>query len=992
MKSKTIRFFSLFVTLAVLISTMQVTLAVIAADLQTDEIIFDSTSNESGEILEAADTTPYETVAYVVGEDESLRKENEKHFRMSDGSYIAAVYPEAVHYLDNGEWEEIDNTLVQTEGGYRNASNDFTVMFSSDNSSTELYTITYGEHSVAMYYRPYSSGNTSLYALRPADTKHITVNETDENCEVFNVNSTADSVKEYRENNPGATEEQISEVVKAQNDENRRQRDYALQPKKLDSSLEFADILGNVDIEYAVTPSSVKENIILESASDGNVFEFILETDLEAVLNDDGTLDLMDDEELIFTMPAPYMYDANGEVSYDVQYSVSSVSSGILLTVTADDEWLDSEDRAFPVTIDPTVSTHKTLSSDWNIITEHISDSNMTAFNQGAESWCMGYDASAGNYYAYLKVNALPQIPYNCTYTGAAVHFWLDTYENAGTSRMIISAKAAIAGNWRNQFINGTANTNPIIDHVVVSDSKENSWISFDVTNVANDWRRDDTTNTGLIFTATTSSGSAMTSSKYGKACFRGYNNTSTSTVARPFFVLSYRNTVGIESYYSYHTVSADRAGVAAVNEYTGELTLVRDVGASISYVYNSPYGDRVFTADNVYNTVDYSNMKSAKGWRLSLQQSVVEKTFTEYNGASVVSKTSYIYTDGDGTEHYCYDYDGDNVFTDEDGLGLELEKEGSTYTMTDDKDNRMIFIYGYLSQIIDRNGNKTVLLYDTDTYSASGTAWQPKSSTANGKNQLRKVIYIPDGKDAITAATLVYDSTSKYLASVTDRAGMKTTFNVNSEGLLLTITDSDNMESRYRYKESPYRLIAAYDAESEYGLAFTYHTNDGDAIQKYSDFIAELDEEFHTQIENTISTHPHDVLECSGATAAWEEVLSVYSVKTTTDPDDAAEVASIDDGKKAIIREVFWLMNTINARTESRTETVVTQNYDSRGNVVETTTNVTKVYLIITVTHKTATEMADHYGFSEDQREQLAELLNEENRGMWDAVLAGVR
>lgn len=177
-------------------------------------------------------------------------------------------------------------------------------------------------------------------------------------------------------------------------------------------------------------------------------------------------------------------------------------------------------------------------------------------------------------------------------------------------------------------------------------------------------------------------------------------------------------------------------------------------------------------------------------------------------------------------------------------------------------------------------------------------------------------------------------------------------------------------------------------------GSCFGIFFSNEDTGSEYSmqSVIAELDEEFHTQIENTISTHPHDVLERSGATAAWEEVLSVYSVKTTTDPDDAADVASIDDGKKAIIREVFWLMNTINARTESRTETVVTQSYDSRGNVVETTTNVTKVYLIITVTHKTATEMADHYGFNEDQREQLAELLSEENRGMWDAVLAGVR
>ena len=177
-------------------------------------------------------------------------------------------------------------------------------------------------------------------------------------------------------------------------------------------------------------------------------------------------------------------------------------------------------------------------------------------------------------------------------------------------------------------------------------------------------------------------------------------------------------------------------------------------------------------------------------------------------------------------------------------------------------------------------------------------------------------------------------------------------------------------------------------------GSCFGIFFSNEDTGSEYSmqSVIAELDEEFNTQIENTISTHPHDVLERSGATAAWEEVLSVYSVKTTTDPDDAADVASIDDGKKAIIREVFWLMNTINARTESRTETVIVETVDRYGNVVTTEVNVTKVYLIITVTHKTANEMADHYGFSEDQREQLAELLSEENRGMWDAVLSGVR
>ena len=48
MKSKLLRYFSFFVMLAVLISTMQVTLAVIAADLNTEDVYFDSALNDSG--------------------------------------------------------------------------------------------------------------------------------------------------------------------------------------------------------------------------------------------------------------------------------------------------------------------------------------------------------------------------------------------------------------------------------------------------------------------------------------------------------------------------------------------------------------------------------------------------------------------------------------------------------------------------------------------------------------------------------------------------------------------------------------------------------------------------------------------------------------------------------------------------------------------------------------------------------------------------------
>ena len=44
-----------------------------------------------------------------------------------------------------------------------------------------------------------------------------------------------------------------------------------------------------------------------------------------------------------------------------------------------------------------------------------------------------------------------------------------------------------------------------------------------------------------------------------------------------------------------------------------------------------------------------------------------------------------------------------------------------------------------------------------------------------------------------------------------------------------------------------------------------------------------------------------------------------------------------------------------------------------------------------ITVSHKTVEEMADQYGFNEEQREYLAELLEDKNNSLWAAVLYGI-
>ena len=154
---------------------------------------------------------------------------------------------------------------------------------------------------------------------------------------------------------------------------------------------------------------------------------------------------------------------------------------------------------------------------------------------------------------------------------------------------------------------------------------------------------------------------------------------------------------------------------------------------------------------------------------------------------------------------------------------------------------------------------------------------------------------------------------------------------------------------------------------------------------------VQEINADYQAQLDTTKANVSYDVLEMSGSRAVWPEVLAVYAVKTTTDPDDPQEVATVDDTKKAILKEIFWQMNEITSHTESKTEEVITETDDGHGNIVETTTTVTHTYLYITVSHKTAEEMADQYAFTVDQRQQLAELLAEENRSMWSAVLYGI-
>lgn len=178
----------------------------------------------------------------------------------------------------------------------------------------------------------------------------------------------------------------------------------------------------------------------------------------------------------------------------------------------------------------------------------------------------------------------------------------------------------------------------------------------------------------------------------------------------------------------------------------------------------------------------------------------------------------------------------------------------------------------------------------------------------------------------------------------------------------------------------------------SVFGIFFS-----GDSPSDNGDYISmptavqEINADYDGQLTSIRNGTAYDELEMSGSRAVWKEVIAVYAVKTNTDPDNAQEVATMDEEKKQLLTDIFWEMNDISSRSETKTVTVIEESDDGYGNIVQTEREETETILYITVAHKTADEMASQYGFNDEQKELLAELLSDENNSLWAAVLYGI-
>lgn len=408
MKKHTKVAFSLLLVVCMLISGMPIATPAIAVgtDNQASELI---TETLPGEAV-AADTAVLNEDAVIVEEDTALRGEYEKHFFMSDGSYQVALYNEPVHKMEGGEWVEIDNTLTlktATDGTARYATTDgLTDVSFSQSFDDQLITMQQDDYFVSWGVQAFSSSlstNTSAELVKPIQAELVTSEQS-----TFSV------------------EEQKTLATKSS------------------STIQYRNALRqNVDLEYVVLPSRVKENIILQSAQDISYYVVTVYTEnLSARLLENREIEFYNDsDEVIFTMTSPYMYDNAGELSEDITVEMVSKGNGCyFIKMTPNAQWLSSESRVYPVVIDPQVSVDTTRS---NIIDNYVlKDAGVQ--NRNLDRLYIG-NRSEGLTRAFIQYATMPTLPEGSTITAATMSL---TLTNGTDTAEAVAAYMVTSGEW----------------------------------------------------------------------------------------------------------------------------------------------------------------------------------------------------------------------------------------------------------------------------------------------------------------------------------------------------------------------------------------------------------------------------------------------------------------------------------------------------------------------------------------------------------------
>ena len=745
----------------------------------------------------------------ILGEDTSLREESIKYFRLKDGGYLAAGYPVPVHYEDKetGEFLEINNDLEKTaidgEAYYTNADNPFEVSLPENLSAGQPIIVSQDENSIGLTYLPNEDGHVEAAAdsgiLAAPPQKPAASASPGGNIQITN--------------RVGAVKTAARPLTRAVTAEQKiEESNEAMQKAEKVESKALYETEPNISFEYRLVGNYLKENIIIKEKSALEPFRFALNTNgMTAELQENRSVLIFNEaeEETAFLMNAPFMYDAAGARTSEVEVTLTETANGYLYTMTPSEEWLSDPARAYPVTIDPHIQEITSYAN--------VKDTTVSFKTRGATVGASSLESSAE--IAYLKVGR----QYNGNELGAAVY--LPIPSNIPKSARIVQAKMAV-GSYRGGLstcpsdtqINayritsdwnvGNIKENKVLytdsspktpsydsaalDYFIYNDSAASSdgtWKEIDITRAVQEWVNG-TPNYGILLR-----GVNLPSS--GDRLARLYDSDNGVENSDPQYAFLYRDTNGLEDYWSYHSHSVGIAGNGYLNDFNGNLVFLHDDASTVSDLMP-------VTVSHVYNS-SASNEASrfGNGWRLNVMQ-----TLEAVKSGSGVDPAQYpyVYTDGDGTKHYFYkDTKDGNKIKDEDGMGMVYSpySDGGdiAHQITlKDKTRLQFDKWGFLRFTIDPNGNSVYYGYGP-----------------HAKGNYLKTIKDPTGN----TISLTYTSDYSKLTKIKDEStGRVTSFQYDSAGNLTSITHSDGGKATYGYSSK--RLNSVSDPTG-YGMNYYY-------------------------------------------------------------------------------------------------------------------------------------------------------------------------
>lgn len=560
-------------------------------------------------------------------------------------------------------------------------------------------------------------------------------------------------------------------------------------PKNVIKEAVYKDIFTDADLQCYVSSAGVKENIILKNKNAQNEFEIQYKIkDLTAEQLNSNTIELKDkDGKTVYSITAPYMTDSKGEHSEKLQLKITEQKKNkLMVKLSADKSWINSEEREFPITIDPSFNTGQ----EWQAVS-------CTYLDNAHPNTCYGYGSTTGYtgsiyagtfgqgmYRTLIKMNSLPALNKGDVVVGAYVNLHLyrnDFYDDMYVSaHHVYSTRVNDADKKNNPWAQDevTWNTRPdfqaaAIDYERFVENDPDAWHDWDITTSVKRWYNGEANN-GIMLKSYDEASETQCASLYS-------SNYPASATPRAVFTIIYRNNKGLEDYWTYSSFNVGTAGTAYINDYSGSLTFITNdmstpggrAPANVEHVFNNYMANEKYSRSTPY---------VGNGWRLNIQQTVTSSKAYGLTGEAA-EKYPYVYTDADGTEHYFYKKteNGKTKYLDEDGLKLELNfsENNDVVTIKDEKNNILEFDRnGLLTKMTDSNGNSATVNYTSGTIKTVRDAAGKMLTFSNtGSSNFLSKITDPAGR------ARSYSYTNNMLTQIQNPDGTTVKFTYDSDG-----------------------------------------------------------------------------------------------------------------------------------------------------------------------------------------------------------------